>query len=273
MLVNCDFCGTVYDTDRFSNCPNCQAASGKNSAVQHQVNIQNQANQYNTYAQMERDRYITDRERYNADAERFNAEQEYLETQRLKQRIIRERANDAISKGIRLGCSLPFVIVAILIAVAIVVMAYNGLKDEGFFGDTYKPDTSATESIEEVIETPQSVKLNETATLTNYSVICDKFGEVNPYPWNVDDGYKMYEIHLVIQNVSEKEYDFREKITCIADGFQCEERNKPRDVDKTLRSGYIDSGLKVQGSLCFDIPDDAKEVILKVGNYITIKLR
>lgn len=274
MLIKCEFCGVVYDTNDYMNCPNCHAASGKNSTVQQQIENQNRANQFSTYSQIERDRYATDRERYNADAERFNAEQEYLETQRLKDRIKREKTNEAISKGIRLGCSLPFIIIGLLIACGIIFGVYNALKDEGFLGGTYKPDTSVEETIvEEIVETPQNVSINEVAKLTKYSVVCDRFQIVDPYPWNIDEGKEMYEVHLVIENLSGEDYKFGDKIICVADGFQCDMEMTPRSVETALKSKTIATGLKIQGSICFSIPTDAKEVTLKCGDYITIKLK
>lgn len=266
MLINCEFCGAVYDTNDFINCPNCHAASGKNATVQQHVENQNRANQYSTYSQMERDRYATDRER-------FNAEQEYLETQRLKDRIKREKSNEAISKGIRLGCSLPFIIIGLLIACGIIFGVYNVAKEEGYLGGTYKPDTSVEETVEEIVETPQNVGINQTATLTKYSVTCDRFETIDPYPWNVDDGKDMYEVHLIVENLSDTDYKFGDKIICIADGFQCDMENTPRAVETTLKSKTIASGLKIQGSVCFSVPKDAKEVTLKCGDYITIKLK
>ena len=267
MLINCEFCGTVYDTDKFSNCPNCHAASGKNVTVQQHVDFQNQANQHSIYSQMERDRYAVD-------AERFNAEQEYLETQRLKQRIQREQSNERISKGIRLGCAIPFIVVGLLFIAAIVFGIYSGLKEEGLFGD-YEPNSSITETTEEeVVEDPQTVNVNETAVLSKYSVMCDRFVEINPYPWNTDGGCTTYEVRLVVENVSDAPIDFDEEIICVADGYQCDAwHTSPSALEKKFRGGLINEGLKINGSFVYDIPNDAEEVILKVGKYITIKLR
>ena len=44
-------------------------------------------------------------------------------------------------------------------------------------------------------------------------------------------------------------------------------------MGEELKYTYINKGLKTQGSLCFQVPTDAKEVIIKVGEYIEIKVR
>ena len=267
MLIRCEFCGSSYDTATYPKCPNCGAESGKNSVVKEQIRYQNQADRYSVYNQMERDRYATDQAR-------FNAEQEHLENERLKQRIKSEKTGRAISKGISFGCSLPFIIIGLLFATAIVFGVYNGLKEEGFFDTGTTSTTIVEETVEPTVpETPCEVKFKETAELSYCNVTCDKFEKIDPYPWNTAKNCEAYEIRLVIKNTTNKPIYFDSKILCIADGYQCKEMNKPFAMEQELRKQDVEGGLKTQGSICFEIPKDAKDVVLKYGDYITIKLK
>ena len=255
MRIKCEFCGATYDSNQHPTCPNCSAVTGANKVVSDQIKYENQAEQYSVYNRMERDR--------------LNTEQEYLENQRLKNKIKNEQAHQAISKGVSIGCAIPVIIFVLLFVAAIIFGVYNGLKDEGFFDDT--KDT--TSEIVEVIETPQNVNLNETATLSTYSIICDRFEAIDPYPWKPDAGNEYIDAHFIIQNVSQKEIFFDEDIICIADGFQCRTPTSPTALKEKLRETYLKPELKTQGSICFQVPTNAKEVLIKIGDYITIKVR
>ena len=47
----------------------------------------------------------------------------------------------------------------------------------------------------------------------------------------------------------------------------------PNAMGEELKYTHINKGLKTQGSLCFQVPTDAREVVIKVGDYIEIKVR
>lgn len=270
MIIKCDFCGNVYDIEKYGKCPNCKAESGNNESVRQQISYQQQAQQYNTFSQMEQDRYKTDKEKYNADIQKFNAEQEYLETQRLKRRIRSERTSQAISKGFSIGCAIPFYLFIAMVVCGMIFGAYTLLNENGFLNGKYKPDTSIVHATE---ETNQNVSINQPAKLSTYSITCDKFEMVDENPWSVDEGKKFFEVSLIIENTSSETIKFGDEIFCIADGFQCDMVRSPAAVPDTLKSQEILAGAKIKGSVCFEIPEDSQEVLIKCGDFITIKVK
>lgn len=266
MFIVCEFCGSTYDVNLSHECPNCGAEAGNNTVIQEQIKQQNRIQEYNTRCAMERERMATEEAQ-------FISAQRRLEMQRLKQKIKSDKTARTISNGISLGCSLPFIIVGILVAIFIIMGIYNGLKEGGFF-ETFDTNTSTTTIAEETIpETPCEVKINETAELSYCSVVCNKFEKINPYPWSTAKNCDAYEIQLVIKNTTNESIYFDDKTLCIADGYQCKEMNTPSAMEQVLSEQNIEGGLKTQGSICFEIPKDAKDVVLKYGDYITIKLK
>ena len=202
--------------------------------------------------------------------ERLNTEQERLQSERMKNQLEAERTETAIKKGIGIGKIIGLGFLGLFIAAIVVSCSISVLEDEGYF-DQYEEQIEEKEP--EVQETPQSVKLNEAAVLSKYKITCDKFEFINPYPWKPDKDNELIEAHFIVENLTDDTLEFDEEIVCIADGYQCKENLPPKEMGEELRFAFIKKGLKTQGSLCFQVPTEAKEVIIKVGDYIEIKAR
>ena len=260
MRIKCEFCNTTYESKDHIQCPHCGAATGENKIVQEQLK-RDQENRQKIEA-------------HKLEQERLNTEQERLQSERMKNQLEAERTEHAIKKGIGTAKIIALVIVGLLIMFGVVSCSISILEDEGFF-DKYEEEwqQAMEEEEPEIQETLQSVNLNEKATLTKYAVTCDKFEPINPYPWNPAPNNEFFEAHFIVENLSDDTLEFEANVTCIADGYQCKEPIPPNAMGEELKYTYINKGLKTQGSLCFQVPTDAKEVIIKVGEYIEIKVR
>lgn len=253
MNIRCDFCGASYDNEKHSHCPNCHSVVNNIQTTQTYNNQDPQSYQNDIYSQMEKDR--------------MNTEQEYLESQRLRKRISNENRN-ANAKA--MGCLVPLIIFFIFFAILVVSTAVSVFKEEGFFNDN-----SSTET--EIVEVEQNVNFNETASLSNYSILCDKFETVDPAPWTINENEDCIEAHFIIQNTKDEALFFDEEIDCIADGTRCPRftvlPTEVKNKNDKITPLYLNANDEADGSVCFKVPKDANKIIIKIGKYINIKIK
>ena len=256
MRIQCEFCNITYESKEHEQCPNCGAATGENKAVQEQIKRDQETRQKI--------------EAHKLEQEKLNTEQERLQNERMRNQIEAEKTQHAIKKGIGIGKIIGLVFLGLFIAAIVVSCSISVLEDEGYF-DQNEEQVEGKEP--EVQETPQSVKLNEAAVLSKYKITCDKFEFIEPYPWKPDKDNEFIEAHFIVENLMDDTLEFDEEIVCIADGYQCKENLPPNAMGEELGFTFINKGLKTQGSICFQVPTEAKEVVIKVGDYIEIKVR
>lgn len=262
MKIRCEFCNTTYESKDHAQCPHCGAATGENKVVQEQLK-RDQENRQKIEA-------------HKLEQERLNTEQERIQSERARNQLEAERTQHAINKGIHIFKIIALCVVGLVLVIGIVSCSYSIFEEQGTF-DRYEEEFEDAfgekEEVLEIQETLQSVNLNEKATLTKYAVTCDKFESINPYPWKPAPNNEFFEAHFIVENLSDDTFEFEANVTCIADGYQCKEPIPPNAMGEELKYTHINQGLKTQGSLCFQVPTDAKEVIIKVGDYIEIKVR
>ena len=257
MIIKCDACGIVYDTNENFVCPNCKKVPNEETMDRH-IDLQNNIQEQRTLNMLER--------------ERLQNEKESLENERIKNRIKREKSAHRTSKFMSLGCGLPVFLFICFIAFCIIFGVFNGLKQDGAFTEIQEQMSQEMEDLteESIQDTKQIVNLNEFANTSKYSVMCTEYEKIeDTYPWPVDEGKEWYSFKLTIQNNSDKTIFMLEDIICVVDGYQCQRVNMRGDLHK---QPDVASGEKIQGTVVFEIPEDAKNITIKYGEYAEINI-
>ncbi|MBQ8131153.1 MAG: hypothetical protein IJ193_01530, partial [Bacilli bacterium] len=213
--------------------------------------------------------------------EREKEEQEKLEQQRKEAEKIAKKAFGAFS-----AFSLIPIVMFIIVAAIIATSFFR------FHNNNKTPDSDFESGFEEKEEVQQNVTVGykekaETKdydiTLTEYEFFeykSDKF----PDSYNTKAGYQKIAFLVKIDNKTDKalntsfEFDYSMK----ADSYKVEEAeyekgmftypSPGKDKYPSIKFTEVEANDSLQGYVNFTVPTNAKELKLKIGDYVTIKM-
>lgn len=250
MVISCDYCGANIDTNKYKVCPHCGASYAEDKELIENKNKEKELKEI-----------------------KIKQQQEKLEEQRIK--------NEKLKKEIKNNKKTsPFSIIIILILLMFgisflyIKMSETNLnKNESYNKIENNNETKYEEKENEnIIEKPVEVGFNEAAKLSNFTVTITEIKKVDKGNWmEADDGYMYVGFNFVVENTSDKELKLAtEDIYCLVNDILCEDFSFSNE--KCLESSKVPKGMKIGGYACFEVPIDAKEFIIKYGDYITIKI-
>ena len=116
-------------------------------------------------------------------------------------------------------------------------------------------------------ENPITVKFNEEATSSKYTIKCDDVKERNELMFkDPKEGYTFYTFHILLENLDKEEiFIFDSEISCIVDGVVQNNVTWFDDIDSHINK-VIEPNTKVQGNFTFEVPKDTKTFDLKYKN-------
>ena len=235
MKVICEYCKNTFDSEKNNQCPTCGADISNNEMIKENIKIEN-----------ERDRIVLEQQKTDAIRNK-----EILESQRRGTQFVRI---------LKIGCLIPFILMIILIVISI-SMAIKEIVTLG------QDDTENIDTENKIQEVMTQGNLNEPVSTSTYSVTCNGYEEFEKYS-KPTNGYKYMRFHFTIENISDETIYSDEALMLLVNGVQCE-RARFSDVKK-LKEAYIIPGAKIDGYIGFEVPENASNVEIKYGEYITI---
>jgi len=196
-----------------------------------------------------------EQEKIELEKKKIQLEQEKIENIRRQETLESMRKGTEFVRILKIGCLIPFILVIILLAVSIII----AIKDQVVTNDNNDKNI--------VQEVAVEGNFNEPVSTSTFSVTCDGYEEFERYS-EPTNGYKYVRFHFTVENISDKELYDEEKIRALVNGVQCERASF--SDKKQLPEAYIIPGGKIDGYIGFEIPENAKKIDIKYGDYITI---
>ncbi len=217
--------------------------------------------------------------------ENYREEQEKEHQEDLeKSRKENEKITKSIFKTFIAFAAIPLIIFLIVI----VAMAF--LTHNIFSRDEHEFDFGIIENATEEKQQSITVGYKEKAETKNYSIIVDDYeffeykSDKFPETYNTKEGYQKIAFHVKIENKTSKSIttDFVLDYSMKADDYQVKEAeyktgmftypSPGREEYPTIQHTEIGENDSLQGYVNFTIPKNAKELKLKIGDYVTIKM-
>ena len=245
MKIICEYCKNSIDTSKDNKCPNCLASYSDNKMFKEGLEE----------LKKQKDQEYRARE--------LDIEKQKIQNEQVKSILETTKKIFGFQKYIIFIPILFF----LLIFFGIIFSIFNSHKDyPKRFTTTTMPNITTT------TEKKVAVGLNEFGETSKYKVKIDKtlnidkiYGVISP-----SEGKKYKAFHLIVENKTESTLILNAKINCIVDDFVQKESN--------YHSKYpplpfkIDSLLKAEGYVIFEVPINAKKYDIKYGDYITIHI-
>lgn len=256
MIITCEYCGAELDTDNCDVCPLCGGTFQNNKD------------------------YIARKAR-EEEADRLNMEQKKIDLEKQKQAKIAEQVImlrteivknsdgsqqkadylEFIRKVIGIIIMLIFLITFVSSCIA------DKFADEGDDGYSNSNSLNYTVMVENntnndtIVEEPVTVNYRAQAKMSQYTVMCDSFVEVNNSSMKTTLGDKCVSFHFVVTNTSANTIKTEPMITCKADGNICDEM--ANNIFPTLPK-EIEAGEMVTGNVIFRFRIMPKHLMLSM---------
>ena len=243
MKLFCEFCGSTINTEVDNKCPHCGADFSQNQHVQDYHNFHNSI---------------------EYQKEQYNLQQEYLETERIKNRIKTEKSINATNKVMRIGCLIPIIIFILAITCVVII---------SIIPEFYSEPTTTTTTATEYIEPYHKVVLGETVETRNYKLVCDKWEYYNPNSYAIVDGEKYIRFHFIFTNTTDKTIMDDEEIYIYdSNGNTCSTQasisNELRN--ERLLSQQVPAGKPHSGWIYLIVPEGENAITITYGENIEI---
>lgn len=263
MIIHCEYCGAQFNIENHNVCPECGASFDKNKYA-FEIKENKRKNE----------RLEQESKRLANEAKKAAIEQQKAQTEYTKNRTQMQKKASKTAKFIALIIGSPFILIAALIAISIFLGIIMGIYTVATGDDSWmEEDTEIVEVVEDEKEPnfyENSGIFNEPVSNGIITVTIDEIKEVDPYPFKADKDHMYVIIHFLVENISEKEYEGKSSIYCLADGIMMD--SKWVNDYKELYYRTIPKGMKVDGYLSFQVPIAAEELEIQYGEYITIKI-
>lgn len=271
MSINCDYCGSSIDTTKHNACPFCGASYNNNQEYQENLKLDKELKELKL-------KELKERQEFNRQQNELELEKEKIELEIKKKKKNLDKSDFSTvkpkKKKSRLGqgCLVFLIIIAVIIVCFFLFCAYcvKVAMDE----TRENPELLQTETVAlepEIVEIPVSGGFNETLSTSAYSVtITELKPAATKFGFKPKEGNMHIAINFVVENISDKEIDSYQKVTCMADGFLAD--YYVYSDDTFLPSTQIPAGTKITGYHCFEVPADAKEFTIKYGDYMTFTI-
>lgn len=219
--------------------------------------------------------------------EKYKEEKE--EEEKAKQEEQRQEAEKMLKgfgKSFSLFALIP-IIMFIVVAILIITSFFSFGKDIKSENDNFFDD------VEEQVEDKQeqvTVGYQETAKTKNANITLDSYEfyeyKSNEFPeqYNTKDGYQKIAFQVKIENKTDEEVKtvFDYKYSMKADGYKVDEAeykvgmftyaSPGKENYPTIKNADIGPKETLQGYVNFTVPTNAKELTLRIGDYVTIKM-
>lgn len=244
MKIVCSYCDTEFDTEGKSCCPSCGASFSDNAL----------------YLKLKKS--AEEKREMNLKSDNIELERRRLALEMQKIEAESEKSIKRTTKAMRICCLVPFLII---IAVLTATIIYSIIKGISKNNNTAGNDNVTSSVIEK--EKPVAVSFGEEAVTKKYTVVCDKAEEVSRYPFDTTKGYKCVSFHIVVKNTTDAKLKLDNSTVCSVNGYQCEEEWAS---NQKLLSSNIEAGMKDDGFVWFEIPEDAENVELLYDGLVTV---
>lgn len=164
-----------------------------------------------------------------------------------------------------------FWLIIVIVVIGIVGSSGNSGENSISTGGTTNANTTTKTKDTLVNSTKTKFKVGETYKDNYISIryvsLDSNFTEYSKYV-DVKSGYKIIKVDFEFHNIGTTDttvssFDF----TCYADGYSCEDF---WNVDNATFTDTLSSNKKTKGSVYFEVPKDAKEIILEYEtNWLT----
>ena len=245
MKLTCEYCGSVFETADHPVCPQCGSEYGENPAFR--ARAQDEAEFLE-----ERRRLLLERQRINNEAAKKKARQDDA------------WVRDARSR--RLGCLIPVVIFGSILLIGSILVA---LKNPDLIDTT--TDRAAAVEETETLAPMEAVSgtVGETIETPQYAVRVPEIRLTDGYPWDCPAGHSFVLIHVLLENRTGEYLEIPDNVHVIADGIAQKQYYTPSSYRRL--ENWLDKGLTTEGWFQFDVPDDAAEMELTFGDYVTCR--
>lgn len=218
--------------------------------------------------------------------EKYKEEKELEEQAKLESQ--RKEAEKLAKKA--LGTFSLFSLIPIILFIVIAIIMIYGFMQ---FRDTeFDMDTSDLDEVVE--EKPKqeniTVGYKEKAETKDYTILLDEYelfeykSKEFPDAYNTKSGYQKIAFHLKIENKTSKSMNtnFKFEYSMKADEYKVEEAeyevgmftypSPGKEKYPSIKYTKVEANDSLQGYVNFTVPTSAKELKLKIGDYVTIKM-
>lgn len=267
MIINCDYCGTNIDTQKYKVCPTCGAAYNDDQEYKENKKRQSELKDLKL-------KQIKENHAHQEKIKEIELEQKRLDTENQRLYNIRQQENEKYrNRTNKLGMAILYAILIPIICgiICCVLSVFVALFSES---DTNIENTETDTIIEtetEIIETPLSGGFNETLSTSTYSVTISELKKANaPWHWKPEEGYMYIALYFEVENITDKEIYSDESIYCLVNEVMMDKFNYSED--KYIKTTTIPKGMKIAGYMCFEVPIDSQEFVLTYGDYLTFTI-
>lgn len=257
MRLTCDFCGALIDTNKDNTCPNCGAAYSRDNELERELKRE------------ERDKDLNiEKQEVDLEAKKIQNEKQRMtiKNQEIGYKSIRTFLGILLAPfAIGLAITIVIIVIAVIMAIQEVTTGDKIISNNSSF-----QESSIVQESEKIEEIPVEVKFNEPGSTSTYSVTISKAKEIDVWPWNPNEGYIFVDFYFIVENITDKDIYSDESITASVNGIKLDRFNY--SDSKHIKDETIPVGMKIDGWVALSVPLDAKEIVFKYGDYITIKI-
>ncbi len=157
----------------------------------------------------------------------------------------------------------------IVVVVAIIIAASSGKDDQKTAGD-HSPGQNAGDEATSAPEEQRTItEAGGSVTTKNFIVTVESFNKLPGDQFNKpEDGNEFWEVVLVVENKSDKEYSVSSIMMFDAyqDGYSVNESLSAQIADKSTSTmdGALAAGKKLRGALAYELPEAWEELEIHV---------
>ena len=272
MKIRCENCGVYFDLDQDKTCPRCGSIpSPEHILVQRKDEIEAKKAAY------EVERLEAMLAEADLREQRANAEREKVASAQKNR-----EANEKITKGIKIGCLIPVILIALMVIAGVVIGVFQGLRSvqtsEQEKAGTSQPGPIVIEVEESSEEQFVEVSFGERAELSDRAIICEKI-ENYTYPWgSPKHGFKLIRLYFRIENTSSGDIDqdySADDLVCLFDYdgavYEAEHPTIESEyLSEKLSWKRISAGASKGGWAWFEVPEDFDELRIRFGDHVLI---
>lgn len=255
MRISCDHCGAVFDSSKNEVCPRCGAAYGDSRKVK----------SIEDYEQKKRE-YDLEQEKAKLESQRQRNElfKEQIENERRRNEN-RRRAED-FSNRMNKGCTGAFLAIGLVFLFLIAVGVKIGLDEAK--GNVSKRTSIVSEETTTMIPIEKAEgNYGEEIDTGRYAFKIDKIEETSYYPWSGKKDHTCLLIHMTLTSHMDRDYNSDIYQHVLADGIAQEFFYLPQGYKKL--PSWLPKGTTIEGWAKVEIPNDAKDVQFRFGDYVT----
>lgn len=266
MIITCEYCGAEVVTETDDVCPRCGGTFQNNKEYLEKKAREDEADRLD----MEQKKIDLEKQKQANIAEQVIL----LRTEIVKNSDGAEQKADYLESIRKIIGIIMMLIFLIAFVSACVADQFSDKENEGYSNSnslnyTSTVDNSANKGT--IIEDPVTVNYRAQAKMSQYTIMCDSFVEVNNSSIKKSMlGNRFVSFHFVVTNTSDRTIKIEPTITCKADGEIC---NRVENSVEASLPAEVEKGSMVTGNVTFEISGSyVKAFDIQYGEYVTIHI-